>query len=116
MAQQTIFSVKMNRRPELDPHFGQGINFQCIFYFIEVTPAEGKSYTVLLAIPAYPYFDGGTSVAKQIAKMFIEESDTFKIIPPPVGNVEIGSFPTVSFDPEIPNQFFWLTPPLHLRH
>lgn len=111
--------MRLNKSWHLDPHFGSGINAQCICHTVDVHPPETSGrepFRVAVLLPMYPYSDYGRSVVHGLMKQFLEKDEPYRLDPVPQIEhtlIEYG-VSIIAFDPNFPDQFFWLAPPRYL--
>lgn len=110
-------SQLINKRKDLDPDFGKGIVPQSIVHVVNVQrAATDQRYMLVVMIPDQPFQDGGVGVVHFLMDCFLEKDDHYMIMNMGDG-IEISKeVPIISFDPDSPSEFFWITPPPHLWH
>lgn len=116
-----MLSNTLNQKKKLDPDFGQGINSPCIVHLVHVDPIDklDVAYNMVVLLPEGQYPDQGLSLIHYLMNLFLEPGDRFVIldIPDFEGNLSIEkAMPVLSFDPDCPQSFTWITPPRRLWH
>lgn len=115
----------MNTKTKLDPHFGQGIDpNKSVVQLIHVDPkaADQFAYTMLVLLPEHLCAgDGIPALTSWLMDHFLEPGDRWvhAKIPDTPEESGIGTdTPMLGYDPVTPEycEFFWITPPMRLRH
>lgn len=111
---------KVNKKIELDLHFGRKSKIPSIPLVVTVSPSNRpSSYNVLVLLPVLEYGPNmEVQLCKQVMMELLDDGDEFFICHLHDDNMKMVTeiTPIVSFDPQNLEEFCWLRPPTHLMH
>ena len=85
--------------------------------WVEPQRNDVDPYNLIVLLPNEPFANGGESVVRFLCDMFLEKGDRFMLMKLPDHPSEVGKdVPIISYDPDAPSEYYWLTPPKYRWH
>lgn len=104
---------------DLDPNFGDIIPDMVQAYFVLVKPKESQEENIFIALlPDLGNEEETNEILKDVLHDVLNEGDHFTARAFSHSDLENfdQSLPVLSFNPEYPDDFFWLKPPHDMMH